>query len=273
MRLTLTAFVVLTPLFVRGSDAPAPAPHADRNVTPKDSARTFPCLRATKPPTIDGKLDEEDWKNAPKQKFVIGWAKNPKDQEPAHGATVRMLWDDDYIYFAGELEDVDIFADVTKHDGDTWTNDCFELFIKPNAANPVYFEFHVTAANVTTDIKYPYPGKKPDAESVGWDSHMKSAVQIDGTLNKRDDTDKGWTVEIRIPWSDFADIAARPKAGERWAFCAGRYDYTGKEPPVNSATALLTQCNFHRVQEYDWIEFVDKAPSGAEQGASEKKEK
>jgi hypothetical protein len=133
-----------------------------------------------------------------------------------------MMWDDDYIYFAGELEDEDLFADVARHNGATWSNDSFELIIKPNPNFPVYYEFHVAPANMATDIRYPYPGKKPDWPMVNWESHMKNAVQLDGTLNKRDDKDKGWTVEVRIPWGDFAEAGRAPKTGERCAFCAGR---------------------------------------------------
>ena len=218
----------------------------------KPAAREFPCPRAAKPLVIDGKLDEAEWQKATPQPFILGWAEK---KEPAHGATVRMLWDDEYFYFGGELVDLDIAADPAHKQGETWQDDVFELFIKPSDEQPVYFEFHVSAANKVTDIRYPRPGAKPDSESVGWDSHMEKAVHLDGTLNKRDDTDKGWSVEIRIPWKDFADASARPKPGDKWRFSTGRYDYTKGKKEVNSATALFKKCSFHRVEDYDFIRF------------------
>jgi hypothetical protein len=220
----------------------------------KDTARVFPCVKTTETIVIDGKLDEELWKKAAKQKFIMNWA---AEKSAPTLATVQMAWDDDFIYFAGDLEDADIFADVKERDGSTWTNDVFELFIKPAVDKPVYFEFHITAANVITDIRMPRPGAKQSRRNAEWDSKVTSAVHLNGTLNQRGDKDTGWTVEVRIPWTDFAEVVQRPVAGTRWTFATGRYDITQGKKDVNSSTALLTECKFHNIQEYDWIEFKE----------------
>ena len=44
--------------------------------------------------------------------------------------------------------------------------------------------------------------------------HVETKVQLRGTLNKRDDKDKGWSVEGRIPWADFLRTGGRPEPGE-----------------------------------------------------------
>ena len=34
--------------------------------------------------------------------------------------TAKLLWDREYLYFFADMEDADLFADVTEHDGKTW---------------------------------------------------------------------------------------------------------------------------------------------------------
>ena len=58
----------------------------------------------------------------------------------------RLLWDREYLYFAAEMDDSDLYADVKDRDGMTWNNDVFELFFKPADDKPGYYELQVNAA-------------------------------------------------------------------------------------------------------------------------------
>ena len=50
--------------------------------------------------------------------------------------TAKLLWDREYLYFFADMEDADLFADITEHDGNLWNNDVFELFFRPAATSP-----------------------------------------------------------------------------------------------------------------------------------------
>src|SRR5262249_60499786 len=84
----------------------------------------------------------------------------------------------------------------------------------------------------------------------------EAVAVVDGTLDKPGDTDRGWSVEGKIPWSAFAPTGGRPKPGETWLFALCRYDYgpEGTEPPLMSS-APLTQPNYHRYEDYGRLTF------------------
>ena len=149
--------------------------------------------------TIDGKPDEEAWKLAHAvNDFTIPWARDGKTKPPT-ATRAKLLWDREYLYFYAEMDDSDLFADVIQHDGQTWNNDVLELFFKPADEKPGYYEFQVSAANVTMDMFLPRRGAGGyDRFKSDGEFDFKTAVVIDGTLNKWTDTDKGWKVEGRF---------------------------------------------------------------------------
>ena len=57
---------------------------------------------------------------------------------------------------------------------------------------------------------------------------VQLATFIDGTLNARGDKDKGWSLEVAIPWANFEALAQRPTVGTVWAANINRWD--GVEP-------------------------------------------
>src|SRR5262245_60841451 len=104
----------------------------------------FHCRWAEGSITIDGAADEADWQRAE----VIDCFRQPWAGSAARTATrARLLWDRENLYFFADLEDGDLFADLTEHDAKTWLNDVFELFFKPAADKTAYYEFQVNAAN------------------------------------------------------------------------------------------------------------------------------
>src|SRR5262245_48110017 len=118
-------------------------------------ATDYECRWATGPIEIDGKGDEAAWKAAqPIEKFGLNWLK--ENVRPSKTATkARLLWDRDYLYFFADLEDHDLFADVTEHDGKCWDNDVFELFFRPASDKPAYYEFQVNALGTKFDSIMP----------------------------------------------------------------------------------------------------------------------
>lgn len=219
------------------------------------TVRNAECRWATGGIQIDGKLDEEAWQKAEVLRdFAVCWQK----RKPETATAARLLWDDRNLYFAATMEDSDLYADIKEKNGMTWTNDVFELFFKPTAERRPYYEFQVNALNTQLELFMPSRG------SGGYQRFgpltqlgMESAVALQGTLNRWDDRDTGWTVEGRLPWKAFAAVGGKPAAGARWKFALCRYDYsTAFERPELSSTAPLTQPDFHRYEDYGDLRFV-----------------
>src|SRR5436190_17660764 len=151
-------------------------------------ATDFECRWAATPPKIDGKLDDEAWKNAQVvEEFTSAWL--PEGQrKPPTATKARLLWDREYLYFSAEMEDWDVFANVTEQDAAIWTCDVFELFFKPAKDKPGYYEFEVNAANGKLDMFLPSRGAGGyPRHARERDFHMESAVQVHGTLNNWSD--------------------------------------------------------------------------------------
>jgi len=215
-------------------------------------AAPYECRRAMGSITIDGQEQEPAWRDAVViDSFAPHWEKRG-----ARTKTVaRLLWDEQYLYFLAELEDHDLYADVTAHDDMCWMNDVFELFFKPSPKQHGYYEFEVTPLNTKLDMYLPSRGsggwkRWGGARQFGW----QTAVTLQGKLNAADDDptpSRGWKVEGRIPWTDFAPTGGRPQAGDVWKFTLCRFDYSRQhELPELSASAPLTQNDYHRYEDY-----------------------
>ena len=217
--------------------------------------RKAQCRWAAQPITLDGKLDEPSWGKAEVlSAFAVFWqgrsAKTP--------TMARLLWDRDNLYFAAAMEDADLYADVTEHNGMCWLNDVFELFFKPKDDAPAYYEFQVNAANTQLELYLPSRGsggytRFAKAGKLG----LASAVQPQGTLNRYEDRDTGWVVEGKIPWTAFAKTGGAPQPGDSWRFALCRYDYSVTlEQPELSCTAPLTRPDFHYYEDYGRLTFT-----------------
>lgn len=232
------------------------------------AADVLECRWAAAPPVIDGRLDDSAWKSAQAvESFQAGWLPDAERKPPTH-TKARLLWDREYLYFSAEMEDWDVYANVTEQDAAIWTCDVFELFFKPARDRTGYYEFEVNAANGKLDMFLPSRGAGGYNRHARERSfHIESAVQVRGTLNNWSDKDHGWTVEGRIPWRDFLPTGGRPEPGELWQHSLCRYDYSaGLEKPALSATAPLTKPDYHHYEDYVPLKFI-----GPNDGAQSKR--
>ena len=165
----------------------------------RESPLAYNCNYTARPIVIDGVLDDEQWQRAP-------WTTDFVDIEGSVKATPRfrtrskMLWDDKYLYIAAELEEPDVHATLTQHDSVIFHDDDFEVFLKPLPDSPSYYEFEMNALNTGWDLFLNKPYKLGGKADDSWDiSGLKTAVAVKGTLNKSNDKDSGWTLEIEYP--------------------------------------------------------------------------
>lgn len=239
--------------------APVPTADATSQASPLATVTTAPveyeCRWTDIPMTIDGKADESAWQHAQ----VLDHFRIPVTGTVPHTPTkARVLWDREYFYFFAEMEDADLFADVTEHNGTIWLNDVFEIFFKPAADKPGYYEFEVNAANADMELFLPMRNAGGYTRFKNTTSiEMKTAVQLRGTLNEWHDKDQGWSVEGRIRWRDFAPTGGRPNPDEQWKFNLCRYDYSvAIDGPDLSCVAPLKEKNYHHFEDFVPLRFV-----------------
>ena len=177
--------------------------------------------RASGKIAVGGELNEADWKQAPVLELGFPWESQTGAKQKTR---VRLLWDDNNLYLGYECEDTDITAQYEKRDDPTYSDDAVEAFINPRPAQTdVYFGFEMNARAVLYDYVYfqtRYLFKRLNLEG------LKLATKIDGTLNARGDRDKGWVLEVSIPFAEFEPLAQNipPKPGERWTLNLNRWD-------------------------------------------------
>jgi len=200
---------------------------------------------------VDGKLDELAWRNATLfSDFKFAWWKEGKKEQ----TVARMLWDDEFLYVSYECQDAHISAIQTEHDSAVYTDDCVELFTAPNPDRPFdYFNIEMNVNRAILDRHHPDgPGK----EVPNWNSQgILIATRVDGTLNDDSDKDRGWVLEVAIPFANFANVTGRlhPRNGDVWHLNLNRLggqtnpQYSQWSPGTTESPAFHTPDTFGRV--------------------------
>ena len=218
---------------------------------------SFECRWTDTPIKITGKGTDPAWKNAQTiDKFNVSWLEKPR---PAKTKTkAKLLWDREYLYFFADMEDADLYADIKEHNGMLWFNDVFELFFKPADDKPGYYEFQVNPHGAVLDCFFPRRNAGGFLRFKNETKfHVDVKVNLRGSLNKWTDKDDGWSVEGRIPWTDFMKTGGRPDRNEKWKLNLSRYDYSVDfEGPELSTCAPLTKQDFHRFEDYATLVFI-----------------
>jgi hypothetical protein len=188
-------------------------------------------------------LDEADWK---RQGFSRDFRLSHGKGNPAGKTRVKALWDDSALYLAFQCDDRDIFSPYTRRDQPLYRGEVVEAFIATGDDANRYFEFEVSPANVLFDARVFNPGNRKGMKvETAWNARgMRSAVRVDGTLTQRGDRDRGWTVEIAIPFADLG--LSRPvRPGDAWRANFYRIDRGKPEEFSAWSPTLLNPPDFH----------------------------
>ncbi len=146
-------------------------------------------IRISEKISIDGVLDEKSWNNAEiSTNFVMFEPDNGKPIEHEKRAEVRILYDDDAVYFGAMLYDdpSKILKELALRDNFN-TADHFGVFINGFNDGQQDYQFFVSAAGTQMDCL-----ATEDNEDYSWDAIWYSEVRI---------TDSGWVVEMKIPYA------------------------------------------------------------------------
>jgi hypothetical protein len=139
---------------------------------------------------IDGKIDEPAWKNVtPASDFVMYQPDNGKPIPDTQKTEVRVLYNNDAIYIAALLYDDPnkVLKEISQRDN-FGTADLFGVFINGFNDGQQNFQFFVSAADVQGDCIM----TDANGEDYSWDAVWISKAVLN---------DKGWAVEIKIPYA------------------------------------------------------------------------
>jgi hypothetical protein len=240
---------------------------------PEDEIAHYTAFHVSEAITVDGKLNEAAWQLAPRSpRFVDILTGRP----PIHDTYAQVVWDDQNLYVAYRVQEPLVHATYTSNNSHVYNDNDVEMFI---AGRDAYYEFEINGYNTTYEVFFvwddayesggfaqapefarasmvPFNGvdfkTHPRGGRLGnfnWHFPGKqTAVQIDGTVNKDDDRDRGWTVELAFPWSGMKWLAKAdgrslpPKEGDIWRMDFSRFNtYKEVSPAKDSGGWVWTR--------------------------------
>lgn len=233
----------------------------------------YVAFRAPEAIAIDGRMDKAVWQaTAPTPRFVdIG------SGAPAPLATfARVLWDDESLYIGFEAQEPQVSAVSTERDSLLFFENDLEVLIdgvdsyyelELNALGTVYEVFFVwrdayrpgsvwdvPKFDVHSPRTHSFGGDHSFTASSFWTGNhprgtrwafldydlpgLQVAVHVDGQINNPDHIDRGWSAEVRIPWTALTDLAhgrsLPPRAGDQWSIFLGRFERLATRTPGES---------------------------------------
>ncbi len=193
-----------------------------------DTPRSYTCLRVAQPPVIDGALGDAAWQGVPWSEPFVDIEGHTRPAPPLR-TRMKLAWDDHHLYVAAILEEPHVWATLTERDAVIFQDDDFEIFIDPDGDRNAYYELEINARGTVWDLFLVRPYRDGGPALHGWDiAGLRSAVAVDGTLNDPSDIDRGWSVELAMPWAALAEAAPGrrgPRGGETWRVNFSRVDW------------------------------------------------
>ena len=150
----------------------------------------------------------------------------------------------------------DVWAYQTEHDCVIFLENDFEIFLDPTGDTHNYLEYEVNALGTDWDLYLSQPYRNRPAVLNGWEfAGMKSAVWVDGTVNNPNDTDKGWGVEVFIPWETLNQVMnghkGAPNSGDQFRVNFSRVEWTTEVKDGKYVKIPIK--GEDKIREYNWV--------------------
>jgi len=164
---------------------------------------------------VDGKLDEKVWEEV---EWTDDFVDISLDMIPRLRTRAKVRWDDEWLYVAAELEENQIWANIShtchcvdvENDQVIFHDNDFEIFVDVDGSNHNYKEFEVNAANQTWDLLLNKPygdgGFENSSRVFGSAGFEMQPPLVCGTIIEPQDAlndpqveGKYWTVEVALP--------------------------------------------------------------------------
>ncbi len=190
--------------------------------------RAYVSYRAGGSIEVDGHLDEPSWQRA---EWTEDFANiEGKGTGPRLRTRVKLVWDDQFLYLAADIEEPHVWATLSERDATIYHDNDFEVFIDADGDTHGYWELEVNALGTVWDQFLVRPPRDGGASVTASDlSGLKTGVMIWGTVNDGRDLDEGWSLEMAIPWSALKQGAHRrapPRNGDYWRMNFSRVEWS-----------------------------------------------
>jgi hypothetical protein len=254
-----------TSLLLLGAAALAAASEPWPFPWPEDRIARYDAFRVAAPIVVDGRLDEPGWKAAPRSPRFSDLVRGAPG---IHDTRAAVLWDDTHLYVGYWVEEPFVEGTLTERDSLVYKNNDVELFV---AGRDAYYELEINSLGTIYEVFFvweeayeragyaqlpefaraqdgvrPFRGvgfrNHPRGPRIGywkWDlPGLRTAVHVDGTPNDNSDRDRGWTVEIAIPWTGLAALARPdgrslpPRDGDVWRIDFSRFNQYKEAKPA-----------------------------------------
>ena len=231
--------------------------------------RHYVCRRATSAIVIDGRMDEPAWADAAWTDLFVDIEGGTKPR-PRFATRAKMSWDDRNFYIAVNLQEPHVWATLTQRDQVVYYDNDFEVFIDPDGDSREYYELELNALNTVFDLLLERTYIDGGPAHHEWNLQgLTTAVHVDGTLNDPSDVDRGWSLELALPWRSLAEYAhkpAPPRAGDVWRMgfsrvewqqriVDGRYEKVPGTPEDNWVWSPQGEINMHIPERWGYVVF------------------
>jgi len=269
---------------------------------PDSEIAHYSCAKIKGPIEINGDLNKPVWQNAIKSPRFVDMVNGDVALYDTRSAA---LWDDENLYIAFWAEEPYVIATQKERDSIIFLENDLEVFIdggdcyyelEMSALNTVYEVFFIWKDAYKKGGKFDVPEfdvHKEKAMTFGgdydrtgkdfwWGRHprklrwafidydmpgLKTGVQVDGKINDPSHVDKGWTLEIAIPWKSMKWLAngrsLPPREDDIWRIFFGRFQKimsSGKEVEPHPAWAFNKHGLYdtHIPECWTYVHFTEK---------------
>jgi len=232
--------------------------------------------RARGPIAVDGDLDKPAWRGVPRSSPFVDMVSG---ERALYETRVALQWDDERLYLGYWIEEPQVTATLIERDSFIWNDNDVELFVggddcyyelEINAFGTVYEALFVWQDALARGGRFDVPTldlRSPHVDLLGgfqdasrWGKHprgrrfafldfdlagLQSAVRVDGRINDPSTTDRGWTLELALPWKSLAFLFAGrvfpPREGDTLRCDFSRFEALrihGKKLPQNPGWSL-----------------------------------
>lgn len=243
---------------------------------------TYECTRTATAPAIDGDLSDTVWEQAAWTADFVD-IRGGDQPAPRFRTRVKMLWDAEALYVCADLAEPHVWGTLREKNAIIFHDNDFEIFLDPDGDTLNYYEFEMNALGTIWELTLDKPYSKGGNPELGTNlPGLRSAVKVHGTVNDPSDEDRGWSVEIAIPWKDLTRYlgkqAAPPEPGAAWRINFSRVEWKhevkdgkyvrlpehgakigeGEHPEDNWVWSPQGEIAMHLPEKWGFLKFVEK---------------